>query len=146
MKRRVMLLVVMALLALALFTPAAIAQDDDDDDDDGAATATASPTATASATATAVADDDDDDRAAAGVRGALPRTGGPALIAPVAGGVLGWGGAAGWFWPRRVLRLRPGGLPRRASSRASTLSCSRRRPEILPRSRGSTLDATVPGC
>ena len=94
MKRIVPLLAVMALLALTLFAPAAIAQDDDDDDD-GAATATASPTATASATATAVADDDDDDGAAAGVRGALPRTGGPALIAPIAGALLIGGGVAG---------------------------------------------------
>src|SRR5918997_2782535 len=90
MKRRVMLLVVMALLALALFTPAAIAQDDDDDDDDGAATATASPTATATATGTATADADDD-----GARGALPRTGGPTLIAPIAGALLIGGGVAG---------------------------------------------------
>jgi hypothetical protein len=86
----------MALLALALFTPAAIAQDDDDDDD-GAATA--SPTATA--TATAGADDDDDDRAAAGARGALPRTGGPALIAPIAGALLVGGGVAGGVALRR---------------------------------------------
>jgi hypothetical protein len=98
MKRRIPLLVVMALLALALFTPAAIAQDDDDDDDDGTATATASPTATATATAEA---DEDDDRAAAGARGALPRTGGPALIAPVAGVLLVGGGIAGGAALRR---------------------------------------------
>jgi hypothetical protein len=65
MKKTILLLVVMFLLALALFTPAAIAQDDDDDDDDGAA------------------------------RGALPRTGGPALIAPIAGALLIGGGVAG---------------------------------------------------
>jgi hypothetical protein len=65
MKETILLLVVMALLALALFTPAAIAQDDDDDDDDGAA------------------------------RGVLPRTGGPALIAPIAGALLIGGGVAG---------------------------------------------------
>ena len=100
MKRRIPLLAVMALLALALFTPAAIAQDDDDDDDDGAATATASPTATATATAVAD-DDDDDDGAAAGVRGALPRTGGPALIAPIAGTLLVGGGVAGGVALRR---------------------------------------------
>jgi hypothetical protein len=97
MKRRIPLLAVMALLALALFTPAAIAQDDDDDDD---GTATASPTATATATAGAD-DDDDDDGAAAGVRGALPRTGGPALLAPVAGALLVGGGVAGGIALRR---------------------------------------------
>jgi hypothetical protein len=94
MKRIITLLVVMALLALALFTPSAIAQDDDDD---GAATATASPTATATATAGA----DDDDGAAAGVRGALPRTGGPALIAPIAGVLLVGGGIVGGVALRR---------------------------------------------
>jgi hypothetical protein len=94
MKRIIPLLVVMALLALALFTPSAIAQDDDDD---GAATATASPTATATATAGA----DDDDGAAAGVRGALPRTGGPALIAPIAGVLLVGGGIVGGVALRR---------------------------------------------
>jgi hypothetical protein len=72
MKRRIPLLVVAALLALALFTPTAIAQDDDDDDDDRAA-----------------------------ARGALPRTGGPALIAPIAGALLVGGGVAGGIALRR---------------------------------------------
>jgi hypothetical protein len=101
MKRRILLPVLMALLALALFTPAAIAQDDDDD---GAATATASPTATATATSTATAgadDDDDDERAAAAARGALPRTGGPALVAPIAAALLIGGGVAGSVALRR---------------------------------------------
>ena len=53
MKTRVPILVMMVLLALALFAPAALAQDDDDDD---------------------VAE--------------LPSTGGPALIAPLAGALL----------------------------------------------------------
>lgn len=88
MKRRVMLLAVMALLALAHVAPAAIAQDDDDDD--GAATATASPTATATATSSATAHADDDD-----ARETLPRTGGPALIAPIAGALLVGGGIVG---------------------------------------------------
>jgi hypothetical protein len=100
MKRRILLLAVMASLALALFTPAAIAQDDDDDDDDygsatATATATASPTATATSTVTAHADDDDDDgRVAAATGGSLPRTGGPALVAPIAGALLIAGGVA----------------------------------------------------
>ena len=76
MKTRVPILVMMALLALALFGPAALAQNDDDDD--GAATSTATATSPASAGA-----EDDDDHAAA-----LPRTGGPALIAPLAGALL----------------------------------------------------------
>jgi hypothetical protein len=100
MKRRILLLVLVALLALALVTPAAIAQDDDDDDDDGAATATPTATATATSTATAVADDDDDDDGAA-AGGALPRTGGPALVTPVAGALLIGGGLAGAVALRR---------------------------------------------
>jgi hypothetical protein len=88
MNRRILHLVLMALLALALFTPAAIAQDDDADD--GAATVTA----------TAMADDDDDDEGAA-VGGALPRTGGPALVAPVAGALLLGSGLAGAVALRR---------------------------------------------
>jgi hypothetical protein len=51
MRRRILLVAVMASMALALFTPAAIAQDDDDEDDDGAAPyGTPSRTATATAT------------------------------------------------------------------------------------------------
>lgn len=76
MKTRVPILVMMALLGLALFAPAALAQNDDDDD--GAATSTA----TATSPATAGAEDDDDHAVA------LPRTGGPALIAPLAGALL----------------------------------------------------------
>ncbi len=96
MKRKILLLAVMASLALALFTPAAIAQDDDDYGSATAtATATASPTATATSTATAHADDDDDDgRVAAATGGSLPRTGGPALVAPIAGALLIAGGVA----------------------------------------------------
>ena len=89
MKRRTLLLLVIALLALALITPAAIAQDDDD----GTATATASSTATA----------DDDDRVTAAARGTLPRTGGPALISPIAGALLIAGGVAGGVALRRSL-------------------------------------------
>jgi LPXTG-motif cell wall-anchored protein len=92
MNGRILLLVVMASLALAVFAPAAIAQDDDDDDY-GAATATAT------ATATAYADDDDGVAAAAG--GSLPRTGGPALVAPIAGALLIGGGVAGVVALRR---------------------------------------------
>ena len=77
MKTRVPILAMVALLALALSAPAALAQDDDDGDDDfGAATATAT------ATSTATAGSDDDDAAT------LPNTGGPALIAPIAGALL----------------------------------------------------------
>src|ERR687893_195754 len=75
---RILLLVVMASLALAVFAPAAIAQDDDDDDDDDYGAATA---------------------AAAG--GSLPRTGGPALVAPIAGALLIGGGVAGVVALRR---------------------------------------------
>jgi hypothetical protein len=100
MKRITLLVVLTALLALALVTPAAIAQDDDVDDDDGAATATATPTATATSTATAVADDDDDDEGTA-AGGALPRTGGPALVAPLAGALLIGGGLAAGLTLRR---------------------------------------------
>jgi hypothetical protein len=64
MNGRILLLVVVASLALALFAPAAIAQDDDD----GVS-------------------------AAAG--GSLPRTGGPALVEPIAGALLIGDGVAG---------------------------------------------------
>jgi hypothetical protein len=102
MNGRIPLLVVAAFLVLALFAPAAIAQDDDDDDDYGAATATASPTATATSTATAYAGDDDDDGSvAAAAGGSLPRTGGPALVAPIAGALLIAGGVAGGVVLRR---------------------------------------------
>lgn len=106
-----------ALFALALFAPAAMAQDDDaddggddggavpsvsasatqddDDDDDGSVSASVSASASASATATATAATDDDDDA-------LPETGGPALLAPVAGALLMAGGVAS------VLALRRG--------------------------------------
>ena len=67
MKARVPILVMMALLALALFASAALAQNDDDN---------------ATSPATAGAEDDDDHAAA------LPRTGDPALIAPLAGALL----------------------------------------------------------
>jgi hypothetical protein len=101
MKRRTLLAVVMALLALALFTPASIAQDDDGDDD-GAATATPTATVTATSTATAHADDDDDDDGVASAAGgSLPRTGGPALVAPIAGALLIGGGVAGGVVLRR---------------------------------------------
>lgn len=66
MKRRILPLIVMALFALALFAPAAIAQDDDDDDDDGV-----QQTAP------------------------LPKTGGPALVVPAAGALLLGSGVAG---------------------------------------------------
>jgi hypothetical protein len=80
------------LLALALIAPTALAQDDDDDNY-GAATATA----TAASTATAGSDDDDDDGAK------LPSTGGPALIAPLAGALLlGSGALAGFVALRRT--------------------------------------------
>jgi hypothetical protein len=98
MKRRISLLAVIASFTLALFTPAAIAQDDDDYGAATAtATATASPTATATSTATAYADDD----AVAAAGGSLPRTGGPALVAPIAGALLIGGGLAGGIALRR---------------------------------------------
>jgi hypothetical protein len=79
-----------ALLALALFAPAALTQDDDDDYY-GAVTTTA----TAAGTATAGSDDGDDGAE-------LPSTGGPALIAPLAGALLlGSGALAGFGALRR---------------------------------------------
>jgi hypothetical protein len=95
MKRRILVLVAMALLTLAIFAPATIAQDDDDD---GAATATATATATptSSPTSTATAHaDGDDGRAASAAGSALPRTGGPDLLTPIAGALLIGGGVVG---------------------------------------------------
>ena len=116
--KRTLLLLMTALFALALFAPAAMAQDDDanddanddgsaipsasasamqddDADDDGSATAsaTASASASASGTATAAAGDDDD--------APLPETGGPALLAPIAGALLLAGGVASILTLRR---------------------------------------------
>ncbi|MDQ3316225.1 MAG: LPXTG cell wall anchor domain-containing protein [Actinomycetota bacterium] len=105
--KKTWLLLITALFALVLFAPAAMAQDDDDDFDDDAGVATSSATATATevdddddtgsasagATATAAANDDDDD--------ALPETGGPALLAPIAGALLLAGGAASTLALRR---------------------------------------------
>jgi hypothetical protein len=83
MKARVPILVMMALLALALFASAALSQNDNDD---------------ATSPATAGAEDDDDHAAA------LPRTGGPALIEPLAGALLlGCGVLAGLATLRRNL-------------------------------------------
>jgi hypothetical protein len=105
MRRRILLVAVMASMALALFTPAAIAQDDDDEDDDSAAPyGTPSRTATATATSIAAAHADDDDYdggATSAARGALPRTGGPALVAPLTGVLLIGGGVAGGVALRR---------------------------------------------
>jgi hypothetical protein len=98
MKKRIPLLLMVALFVPTLLAPTAMAQDDDVADDAATATATAaaSPTATGTATATAGAeDDDDDDRAVAAAGGALPRTGGPAVIAPMAGALLIGGGVVG---------------------------------------------------
>lgn len=104
MKKRIPLLLMGALFALALFAPAAMAQDDDADDDAATATATATASPTATATATAGAGDDDDNGAAAAAGGALPRTGGQALIAPLAGALLlGSGIVAGVVGLRRNL-------------------------------------------
>jgi len=86
--KKTWLLLITALFALVLFAPAAMAQDDDDFDDNDAGVATSS------ATATATEDDDDDDDA-------LPETGGPALLAPIAGALLLAGGAASTLALRR---------------------------------------------
>lgn len=79
--RKILLLALMAMLALALYAPAALAQDDDgfdDDFDDGGGAA-----------APAQYDDDfDDDGVDDDDSGApLPSTGGPALL-PIAGAAL----------------------------------------------------------
>jgi hypothetical protein len=100
--KRTLLLLMAALFALALFAPAAMAQDDNADNaaDDGGGSAipsaSASASASASSTATATADDDGDDNVAA-----LPETGGPALLAPIAGALLMAGGAASVLALRR---------------------------------------------
>lgn len=65
MKKRLLILAIMALLSLALFAPAALAQDDDDDD---SGAAPAAP---------------------------LPDTGGPALMLPLAGALLVGSGLLG---------------------------------------------------
>ncbi len=84
--KKTWLLLITALFALVLFAPTAMAQDADDDfDDDDAGVATSS------ATATATEDDDD----------ALPETGGPALLAPIAGALLLAGVAASTLALRR---------------------------------------------
>lgn len=77
-----MLLALMAMLALALYAPAALAQDDDDgyddDFDDGGGVAAPAQ----------YADDDADDDGYDDDSGApLPGTGGPALL-PIAGAAL----------------------------------------------------------
>ena len=78
--RKILLLALMAMLALALYAPAALAQDDggyDDDFDDGGGVATP-----------AQHDDDSDDDGYDDDSGApLPSTGGPALL-PIAGAAL----------------------------------------------------------
>ncbi len=74
--RKLLLMALMAMLALALYAPAALAQDDDFDDNDGVA-----------APAAAVQDDDLDDGVDDDSGAPLPSTGGPALL-PIAGTVL----------------------------------------------------------
>jgi hypothetical protein len=104
MRRRILLVAVMASMALALFTPAAIAQDDDDEDDDGAAPyGTPSRTATATATTPLLRTRTTmiTMGATSAARGALPRTGGPALVAPLTGVLLIGGGVAGGVALRR---------------------------------------------
>ncbi len=78
--KRLLLLAVTAMLALALMAPAAFAQDDDDLDDNGY----------------------DDDDAPAQVAPAMPDTGGPALLLPLAGAALLGAGAVGVV--RRIRR------------------------------------------
>ncbi len=77
MTRKIMVLTVTAMLALALFAPAALAQDDYDDDDGYAAPVSAQP---------------------------LPDTGGPALLVPAAGAILLGSGIAGTVAVRRINR------------------------------------------
>ena len=105
--RRMLLVVLVTMVAMALHGPTALAQDDDDgyDDDNGVATpaGTATATATPTATATATVDDDDngvvdDDDAAA-----LPRTGGASFLGPVAGLLLLGSGALALLTLRRNL-------------------------------------------
>lgn len=77
--KKLLFLALLAMMSLALFAPVALAQDYDDDDG-------------ATSSASAVADDDDDagyDQYDASATAApLPDTGGPALLAPVAGLLL----------------------------------------------------------
>ena len=76
--RKIVLLALMAMLALALYAPAALAQDDgyDDDFDDGGG-----------AVAAQYDDDFDDDGYDDDSSAPLPSTGGPALL-PIAGAAL----------------------------------------------------------
>jgi LPXTG-motif cell wall-anchored protein len=76
MKKRFLILALVALMSLALVAPAAFAQDDDDDDDNGAVTPAAP----------------------------LPETGGPALVLPAAGALLIGSGIAGAIVARRNRR------------------------------------------
>jgi hypothetical protein len=75
MKKRFLMLAITAVLCLALFAPAALAQDDDDDDDNGAA-----------------------------APAPLPDTGGPALVVPVAGALLVGSGLLGGAVALRRIR------------------------------------------
>ena len=78
MREKILLLAVMALMSLALFAPASLAQDDDDDDDGG------------------------------GAQAPLPASGGPALVVPAAAGlVLVGSGVAGLVALRRRNRRDP---------------------------------------
>lgn len=77
--KRLLLLAVTAMLALALMAPATFAQDDDFDDNG------------------------DDDDGAVAQPAAMPDTGGPALL-PLAGAALLGAGAAGVGVVRRIRR------------------------------------------